>query len=181
MALINSSLTSRTSRLFVAFSLALAATVQAQTTDSDSTVGELPDADVEKFQDWAVQCQQPESAGSEVCVMFQRQVLDDGRTVLLMTVREAPQQPEPVVILQVPLGVLLQPGLLLSVDDGEPMELAYALCNGNGCITSFPLAGRMKDALKKGLTAEVVVTRADGREVVISVSLKGFTAALEAL
>lgn len=167
-------------RLFLAMGLLLASAAQAQT-DSGSTVGDLPDADVNRFEDWAVQCQQPESADSEICVMFQRQVLDNGRTILMMTVRNDPNRPEPMVMLQVPLGVLLQPGLSISVDDGEPVELDYALCNENGCITTFPLVDRIQDALKKGLAADVVIITADQQEVVVSVSLKGFTAALEAL
>jgi len=167
-------------RLCVAITLMLASTAQAQT-DSGSTVGELPDADVSRFEDWAIQCQQPEGADSEVCVMFQRQVLEDGRTLLLMTVREAPNQPQPVAMLQVPLGVLLQPGLSITVDDGEPLELGYSICNNNGCIASFPLRDRIREALKRGINADVVVATANGQEIVISVSLKGFTAALEAL
>lgn len=180
MPLFSSTISKGTSKLFIAMTLVMASAAQAQT-DSDSTVGDLPDADVNRFEDWAVQCQQPESAESEVCVMFQRQVVDDGRTLLMMTVREAPNQPEPVVILQVPLGVLLPPGLSISVDDGEPLELPYSLCNNNGCIATFPLRDRMKAALKKGITADVVVTTANGQEAVIDVSLKGFTAALESL
>lgn len=180
MPLFSSKLTEGAAKLFVFISLILTSTVQAQT-DSGSTVGELPDADVNRFEDWAVQCQQPESAESGVCVMFQRQVLDNGRTILMMTVRNVPDRPEPLVMLQVPLGVLLQPGLSFSVDGGEPVELDYALCNENGCITTFPLVERIEDALKKGLSADVVVTTADQQEVVVSVSLKGFTAALEAL
>lgn len=180
MPLFSSTITKGALRLFVAMSLVVASTAQAQT-DTGSRVGELPDADASRFEDWAIQCRQPEAAESEVCVMFQRQVLDDDRTVLMMTVRNVPNQPEPVAMLQVPLGVLLQPGLSLSVDEDEALDLRYSLCDNNGCIATFPLAGRIKDALKKGLTADVVVTTADGREIVIGVSLKGFTAALEAL
>lgn len=113
--------------------------------------------------------------------MFQRQVLDNGRTLLLMTVRNTADNPDPMAMLQLPLGVLLQPGVSISVDDGEPRELSYTLCNNDGCLAVFPLDDGMKEALVKGITARVVLITADRREIAVDVSLSGFSAALNAL
>lgn len=168
------------SKLLFGATLALALTAPAQD-DSQSPGQERPDSEVKRYQDWAVECRQPQSTGEEVCIMFQRQVLDNGRTLLLMTVRQTAEHPEPLAILQLPLGVLLQPGVSISVDNGEPRELAYTLCNNDGCVALFPLDGGMKEALMKGMEAQVVLTTADGREVTVDVSLSGFSAALNAL
>ncbi len=147
----------------------------------ESQSPEGADSEVQRHQDWAVECRPAPESEAELCVMFQRQVLEDGRTLLLMTVRRTTEHPEPVAILQLPLGVLLQPGVSISVDGGEPRELSYTLCNNDGCIAVFPLDGGMKEALKQGMTAEVLVVTADNREVTVDVSLSGFSAALDAL
>lgn len=160
--------------LLLMASMALAPASAAQ---DESQGSEGPDSEVKRYRDWAVECRQ----AAELCVMFQRQVLDNGRTLLLMTVRKTTEHPEPVAILQLPLGVLLQPGVSITVDGGEPRELSYTLCNNDGCVAVFPLDGGMKEALKQGMTASVVLTTADNREITVDVSLSGFSAALNTL
>lgn len=168
------------SKLALAAALALASTASAQD-EPPGPDGEGADSEVTRYRDWAVECRQPQSAGPEVCLMFQRQVLDNGRTLLLMTVRKTADNPDPMAMLQLPLGVLLQPGVSISVDDGEPRELSYTLCNNDGCLAVFPLDDGMKEALVKGITARVVLITADRRELPVEVSLSGFSAALNAL
>lgn len=142
---------------------------------------EGPDSEVRRYKDWAVECRQPEAADTKRCVMFQRQVLDNGRTLLVMTVRRLPNADEPVAILQLPLGVLLEPGVTVAVDDGEPTTLRYRLCNNGGCIATFELRDELKTALMKGQTAKIVLVTGDQKQLTVDVSLSGFTAALNTL
>lgn len=168
------------SNLIVATSLVLSSTALAQT-GLEGAVQELPDSEVRQYKDWAVQCRQPESAGSKICVMFQRQVLEDGRTLLVTTVRKTADETDSVATLQLPLGVLLEPGVSISVDDGDTRVLPYRLCNTNGCLVTFALNEQMKTAFTKGEAAQVVVTAANEEPITVRISLNGFSAALNTL
>ncbi len=160
-------------------SLVLASMALAQD-DSQQPAQQLPDSELKRFKDWAVECQQSEAA-SKTCVMFQRQVLENGRTLLTLSIRKAPDNDAPQAVLQLPLGVLLDPGVLFSVDGGEPHSFSYRLCNVNGCLVHFPLDERLRSELAKGERAEIVLTTTEQEKLNVGVSLSGFSAALSAL
>ncbi|HSH43506.1 MAG TPA: invasion associated locus B family protein [Arenicellales bacterium] len=149
--------------------------------EPQGAAGDAPDSEITRFEDWGVECRQPPSEETKRCIMFQRQVLEDGRTLLVLTVRKAPDDRPPLAILQLPLGVLLEPGVSLSVDGGEPRELRYRLCDEGGCIVTFLLDEALQNAFRQGQNARVVVVTADQRRVNVDVSLSGFTAAFNAL
>jgi len=156
----------------------------AQDQDQDTQqggAGDSPDSEVTRYEDWGVECRQPPSAETKRCIMFQRQVLDNGRTLLVLTVRKAPDDKPPLAILQLPLGVLLEPGVSLSVDGGEPRKLSYRLCDLGCCIVTFLLREDLENAFRQGQTARVELVTAEQKKVNVDVSLNGFTAAFNAL
>lgn len=158
----------------------LVVTTAAGAQESSPQTGS-PDSQVQQFEDWAVECRDPGGVQAKDCVMFQRQTLKDGRTLLLMSVQRSAAGGEPFVVLQLPLGVLLGPGVTITVDDSEPRVMAYRLCNQNGCMVTFPLEGEAKSAFMKGETARVEMTTGDGKSLEVDVSLMGFSAALDSL
>jgi invasion protein IalB len=84
-------------------------------------------------------------------------------------------------VLTVPLNVLLQPGLQLSIDDGETMGIAFHHCRAGGCIAIAPLEPRLRGDLEGGLKAQVGFHVLNGQRVGVPVSLMGIKAGIAAL
>lgn len=134
--------------------------------------------------DWELVCQKTGGA----CIMAQVGEDSLGTPVMEMRIRKLPEAREvegkkiiAVVDLLTPLGVLLLPGIELRIDDGPVYTANYHLCNEVGCLSREPLAEETANAFKAGGKATVSLVAASKGEVIATISLRGFTAAFEAL
>lgn len=89
------------------------------------------------------------------------------------------QQVTPLVIIGVPLGVTLY-GMEISIDNTKLGVIPYDHCEPNACVAVFPLEADVLNKLKSGnkLSATFIV---GPDKQTLEFSLKGFTAALNAL
>ena len=76
-----------------------------------------------------------------------------------------------------PLGVYLQNGILYSVDKGKAKRAPFSVCIRQGCQAIFPATPDLLKSLKKGGELRMQVTGSNGKNVQISIGLKGFTKA----
>ena len=135
----------------------------------------------ENYGDWTKVCT-PNAAGVEECLIFQSITSrDTGRTVLHITAIRIPEAPRPIMVVTVPLGVYLPPGLNLSIDGGAPQKLPIQICGPEGCQSQFEMPQSLFDAFKAGLNGSMVMFDPDGRDVAVPFSLKGFTSAINSL
>lgn len=87
----------------------------------------------------------------------------------------------PVFVIQTPLDLLLPSGIILKVDTRRPDKLAYRSCHANGCIIPFQLTGNIKSSLQRGSQLELSLKTLNAKTKQTSISLLGFTKALEML
>jgi len=80
-----------------------------------------------------------------------------------------------------PLGVLLEFGLRLKIDDGEERGAPFRICQQHGCLVREPLSADVISALKKGNRASVTVAAEGAGPIEIGISLTGFTKAFDSL
>ena len=116
---------------------------------------------------------------AEGCRIAQSLVAAEG-TAPLMTVRIW-RTPEPTMLISVPLGIFLKPGLSLRVDSGRAEVHAFEVCDENGCHAGLRLDDALLTALRRGRVAVVGFEDSLRRPVQLPVSLTGFTAAFAAL
>ena len=139
-------------------------------------------ANGQNFQDWSAQCAATEDESAARCYIFQNLVLtQNGQRLLHVAIGYSHGSTRPTAALTVPLGVSLKPGLKLQVEDGAITRIRYDRCDPNGCVGTLVLNGQLLYALKMRGKASVTFEDADGREVVVPVSLMGLTAGLESL
>ena len=138
----------------------------------------------QRFQDWTVGCERLPGMTQERCFIYQtvvNQETDD--PVLQIAVGYLPMengQERPAVLITVPLGVALPPGIGLRVDSGEPIRIPYERCVPSGCIAGFPLEDSLINQFRRGTRAEIRLH--DGVQAIgLPVSLMGFTAGFNAL
>ncbi|MEM6678529.1 MAG: invasion associated locus B family protein [Pseudomonadota bacterium] len=129
---------------------------------------------------WNVRC----AEGTETCVMQQVGKGAEGNDVLEMRIRKiegvnAPDGEAIPAAIQIlaPLGVLLPAGVRVQVDGNEVRSAPFEVCAAGGCVVRQPMSEAFLNEMKAGSTAKVTLIAAPQNEVVISISLSGFTRA----
>lgn len=86
-----------------------------------------------------------------------------------------------VITLQAPLGVLLPPGLNLSVDGSKPITLPFERCSGDGCAAVAVLDKAALAKFTGGKILTVSYTVAEKKSMDIPFKLDGLASALQSL
>jgi len=134
----------------------------------------------EVFQDWAMRCEQPGGPETRACYAYHRVLMEEtDQAVLSVAVGFAPDG-EAAMLVLLPLGVNLPPGLLVRVDEGEELAYQYDTCLPRGCQTILLLDDDLLGQFRRGLAGEVTFMDLDGRTIGVSFPLTGFTAAFNA-
>ncbi len=152
--------------------------------------------DARTYDNWTYRCEVPPlnkdqskdkdataaQGNKKQCAIVQNLVLKQGgQTVMRAIVGLAPEQNQPFALFTLPLGVLLPPGVALKIDEDEPLQFPYEICQPDGCKAILKLDDATLDKLKKGTKAEVTFHGAGHRAVNVPLSLKGFSEAFAAL
>lgn len=137
----------------------------------------------ETFDDWSLQCIEAQE-GEEICQMYQLLEDDSGSSVAEASIFKLENGGQAVAggTFVVPLETLLTQKLTISVDGGEPRRYDYSFCNPVGCYARVGFTQADVDRFRRGVTARVrlVPALAPDQEVVVEMSLAGFTAAYDA-
>ena len=135
---------------------------------------------VQQYEAWSFACS-AETGGQE-CVIFQ-ELLDpaNNQPVARLTVIKLPSAAQPVLVATTPLGVLLQPGLKIFIDQQEIGSMPLQVCIQPGCRSEVEMPAELLDRFKFGVSGKLQLVRPNGQQLQVPFSLKGFTAALAAL
>ncbi|MCB1736114.1 MAG: invasion associated locus B family protein [Gammaproteobacteria bacterium] len=137
-----------------------------------------------KFKDWTVACEEVGEEGkkTQVCHLFQIFTAGEKKRPLLrVAVTYLPGEDSPYLVLTMPLGMALPPGVQLQIDDGEKQRIPVNTCLPDGCRAGGNMADAMIDALKKGSTLKISFADMNLKTATVPVSLSGFTAGLASL
>ena len=146
--------------------------------------GAAPQAEIRaENQDWVVRCQPaPEDAfgAGESCEMYQQvSEQETGQTVLETVIGYPPGADEPVALFNLPLGMLLPPGVQLQVNDNEPIRFAVQLCVQSGCRADIVLEPELVEQMRAGNEGTLTIADPQGQGVELPLSLLGFSASLD--
>ena len=129
--------------------------------------------------DWTVACTTHEDIAR--CALTQTQVNgQDGQRVLAVQLT-AGQDGEAVNgVLVLPFGLRLDSGVRIALDEAAPREpLRFSTCLPAGCLVPLAFDAATVTAFRAGTALSVTVIANDsGQEAVFSISLSGFTSAL---
>jgi invasion protein IalB len=160
-----------------------------------------PQARVQKFDDWYYRCVDGKAADGAVatsCEVAQIATVKQGDqdvNILTLAVAKAPVSApaasdkkavkqaavELVLTTLVPLNMYLPAGISIDASDKQVVQLAYRNCNQAGCWAQQKLDNKMVAALSKASDGTGHVQMMNGQKVNIKFSLKGLSAALDAL
>ena len=130
--------------------------------------------------EWTKVCGTDQNTKTEICYTTRDFVSDQGQPVLALAVYDVKgPQPQRVVRFVMPLGLLLQPGLRFTVDQGQAVAGRYVMCLPNGCFAEAAVKDDFIASLKKGANLNVSVQNQMGREITFAVPAAGFGKAFD--
>jgi invasion protein IalB len=143
-----------------------------------ATAGERPTRH-EEFADWAVICS--EETGPASCAIVQNHVRGETRQRLFRVQLQRLSQESVSAVLITPLQVHLRQGIVLQVDDIEPVQITYSGCRPEHCQATAQLSNDFIGMLLRAQTSRAAYRTADGQTVTVNISVDGLADALAAL
>ena len=135
----------------------------------------------ENFGDWQQRCIKAPEGQEDRCNLYQLLSDADGAAVAEFSMFRLPEGSRAVAgaTIVAPLETLLTEQLTVSVDGGEARRYPFSFCNAGGCIARVGFTQPEVDQFKQGsnATLRLVPAAAPTQEVMVTVSLNGFTAA----
>jgi invasion protein IalB len=153
-----------------AFGLLTAGTALAQ----EAPRAPVQPSETKQFGDWMVRCYPVKTPSP--CDMFELLAnKQNQQRILSISIAYVPNGDKHVIQIAVPLGVLIQKGLVLSSDSYTSPQLHYRRCDRGGCYVEMLLQPDAVSALTTASGPGKVTVYADaGKAFEIPFSLKGF-------
>ncbi len=103
------------------------------------------------FSPWTKFCLKGQEANAkQVCFTGKDGRVESGMPVVAAVLIEPEGEPKKVLRVTLPLGMSIQPGTRVIVDQGQPMTGPYVICFNNGCMADYEASGELIGKLKKG-------------------------------
>ena len=136
----------------------------------------------ESFGAWEIQWDTPVGTDQELCALVQYVVAFDRPDVeLRVTILKALGGDAHILRVAAPLGVFLEPGLGLKIDERELGSVNFVRCLPSGCYVELVMYDELVTALREGETALFIVFQTPEEGIGIPISLEGFSEGFDAL
>lgn len=144
---------------------------------AEATPAAAPDpAAANPTQNWLKICD-PIADGKRACIMRQVVVTANNQFRGSFLLRDDPGQESRLLgVAAVPVGVLLPFGLTWQIDGDKPIRVPYMLCDPQSCAAQLVLNESYINSLKKGSKLTLTAKNRKNEDLVIEISLAGFTA-----
>jgi invasion protein IalB len=101
----------------------------------------------------------------------------DGNTGMVLVsaaIRQVEGQDKEALMVMVPLGMALPPGVQVKVDEKEPVKLQFTLCHAAGCTAEGEATKAVIEQMKTGKQVVVAAINLAGKAIGFPVPLNGF-------
>lgn len=135
--------------------------------------------------DWEIRCVKAPEGRKDPCHIYQLLKQANGNPIAEISIFALANPGEAVAgaTIITPLETLLQKGLQISIDDGEPKIYPFSYCNAIGCHSRAGFTGPDLFSFERGKKATITIGALANPDapVMIAMSLTGFTAAYDGL
>ncbi len=114
----------------------------------------------------------------QVCVVTKDGRLENGMPVAIVQLFEPEGMPK-ILRVTVPLGMQLQHGTRVIIDQGAPVNEPYKICFPVGCMSDYPVSDEMINQMKKGKTLTVQAINMQGQPISLPLPLNDFAKAMD--
>jgi len=133
------------------------------------------------YSPWTKICgkDQQQANAKEVCLVIKEARLETGQFVAGAVLVEPEGEPRKILRVTLPLGMHLQQGTRVIVDQGTPTQRPYATCVPNGCLSDYEVDADMVGKLKKGQSLVIQAIFAGGQPLTLQMPLADFAKAYD--
>lgn len=124
---------------------------------------------------WIVRCTSTSRQAPLECSIEQQALVQaTGQQVSLVSIRVPGDTRQPVMMVQLPLGLFLPAGLTLQVDDTKSQNIAIQSCDQRACYVGLAVTPDMLENLKKGQKLNLAIQSMNRESITISHPLSDF-------
>ena len=120
----------------------------------------------------------PDTNNKQVCVITKDGRLENGMPVAVVQLFE-PEGEAKMLRVTVPLGMQLQHGTRLVIDQGQPAQSPYRICFPIGCMSDYPVTDDLIASMKKGQLLTVQAINMQGTPISLPLPLGDFAKAYD--
>lgn len=120
-----------------------------------------------------------EASAKQVCFTGKDARIESGAPVVAAVLIEPEGAEKKILRVTLPLGMQLQPGTRIIIDQGQPSTGPYVICFTNGCMADYEANTDMIGKLKKGQTLSVQAINSGGAPVSLALPLAEFAKAYD--
>jgi invasion protein IalB len=120
----------------------------------------------------------PDTNNKQVCVITKDGRLENGMPVAIVQLFE-PEGDAKVLRVTVPLGMQIQHGTRVVLDQEAPMQSPYKICFPVGCMSDYQITDDMVAKMKKGQTITVQAINMQGTPISLPMPLSDFAKAYD--
>ena len=124
---------------------------------------------------WTKVCSKPQPGQKELCFTTRDfSTAKDQPPPVALAVYDVKGEDSRIVRVLLPIGMLLKPGVRMSVDKGATTDGSFEFCMPNGCFAEARMNGKAIDQMKKGTTLNIVAKGLANNEVTFALPLANF-------
>jgi invasion protein IalB len=132
------------------------------------------------FSPWTKFCLKGQEANAkQVCFTGKDGRVESGMPVVAAVLIEPEGDQKKVLRVTLPLGMSIQPGTRVIVDQGQPMTGPYVICFANGCMADYEASGELIGKLKKGQGLVIQGINGSNQPISLVVPLSDFAKAYD--
>jgi len=132
------------------------------------------------FSPWTKFCLKgQETNAKQVCFTGKDARIESGMPVLAAVIIEPDGEPKKILRVTLPLGMSLQHGTRVIIDQGQPATGAYVICFTNGCMADYEVNPDLISKLKKGQQLVVQAINSANQPLSLAMPLGDFQKAYD--
>jgi len=124
---------------------------------------------------WTKACNTNPNTQKEICFISIELRTNTGQFLSNIAIQETEGEARKKLLVAVPTGVLIQPGVRIQIDDGKPVQGKYSICAPNACYAELAIDDSFITAMKQGGEMIVAPYNQQAKEIVFKMTLVGFT------
>jgi len=123
--------------------------------------------------EWIKICSENPKDKTKVCVVTRERRAATGQLLAAVSLREV--KDKKIMVVAVPPGMLLKPGLQVQIDGNKPTKATYSICFPNLCFAEVEVNADYVGSLKGGSNLIVTTLTQQAKPIKFDISLVGFT------
>lgn len=133
------------------------------------------------YDNWTVVCSRTADQKSPSCSASFRGINSQNQAVLVVWLFGRNAKGEKMAEFRTLTDVLIEPGLTITLPEGEPLKARFVSCGTSGCQAAMALDDDTIERLRPISSATLSMVRTDNQLIQFKLDLKGITQALKDL